>query len=80
MNGMNYRTFKKQINAMEKGHKIYINAINLSVNSINELRKMIENKTIAVDIMELKKYIYEEHMDDFISGKFICPQMTYIKL
>ena len=80
MNGMNYKTFKKQINAMEKAQKIYINAINLSINSINELRKMIENHILAIDIEELKKYVYAEYMENFTSGKSICPQMTYIKL
>lgn len=78
--GMNYKTFTKQISNMEKGHKIYINAINLSVNSIEELRKMIQNNVLALDTNELKKYVYEEYMENFTSGKSICPQMTYIKL
>ena len=78
--GMNYKTFKKQINAMEKGQKIYINAINLSINSINELQKMIKNHILALDTNELEKYVYVEYMDNFITGRSICPQMTYIKL
>lgn len=28
----------------------------------------------------LKKYVYAEYMENFTSGKSICPQMTYIKL
>ena len=76
---MNYRSLEKAITAMKSGERCYINAINLSFNAIEVLSKYIKDGVLKPDKEELKKYIVPEATKDYMSGKFIAPQMSYVK-
>lgn len=76
---MTYKQFKKAIETTKYGEKIYINAIRLTINQIDFLRVAIHNKVLTPDYDELKKAVKREHINEYISGCSICPQMTYIK-
>lgn len=76
---MTYNQFKKAIANTEYGKKIFVNAINLTINQIDLLRTSIHNGILTPDHDELAKVIKPEYINEYISGCSICPQMTYIK-
>lgn len=76
---MNYKTLIKKIEKMESGEVVFINAINLSFNSITVLREFIELGIITPMIEELEKVVNVDYINDFLTGKSIYPQMSYIK-
>lgn len=70
----------KAIKQLEKQgvKEIYINSINCTVDEINNLKRMISNGKLTPIIEELKAMIKEEYISDFLQGKRVCPQMTYL--
>lgn len=72
-------TFRKQIEKMEIGKSIYINALSLSINQVDYLRMAIYNGILTPDIDELRKMIKPEYIGEYLDGSRICPQMTYRK-
>lgn len=77
---MNVRSFRKEIREMKQGDICYIDAIGLSLNSIDELRNYIKVAILAPYMPELRKTIKAEYLEQYLNGTSICPQMTYIKL
>ncbi len=76
-NSNNIRSLKKTVEKMKKGEKLYINAISLSVNVIEQLRDYIEDNVLLPDKMEVER-VYND-ISSVMSGKVIFPQMTYIR-
>ena len=58
--------------------EVYINSINCTESEINGLKRMIADGKLTPSIEELRAMIKEEYINDFLQGKRICPQMTYI--
>lgn len=73
----NIRTLKKVVREMKKGEKIYINAIGLSLNAVDQLREYIKDNTLA-PIREEVESVYND-VNYVMSGDVIFPQMTYIR-
>lgn len=76
---MNYKTLEARINKLEPGTRFYINAINLSANAIQSLRGLIQDGTLKPVEEEIRKAVVADAVHDFMSGKSILPQMSYIK-
>lgn len=78
---MQTRVMMKTIMNMEKGEKIYINAINGSLKSLEVLMRYIQRGELKPDEAEVRKMINDEDViEDVMNGHRLCPQMTYIKL
>lgn len=77
---MQTRVMMKTIMNMNKGDKIYINAINGSLKSLEVLMRYIQRGELKPDEQEVRKMINgEEVIEDVMNGRRLCPQMTYIK-
>lgn len=74
---MNVRSFRKAINETKAGETVYINAINLSINSIEAIREYVKSG-VLVPVREEVEKAYKD-VDAVMSGKTVMPQMTYIK-
>lgn len=77
MKAMNYRSLNKQIKGMNKGEVVFINAINLSENSINLLRTFVKNGVLVPDKVEVTM-MYKD-VESVMNGTVILPQMSYSK-
>lgn len=76
---MQMRVMKSIMN-MNKGERIYINAINGSLKSLETLMKYIQRGELKPDEQAVRKMINgEEVIEDVMNGRRLCPQMTYIK-
>lgn len=73
----NIRALKKIVKEMNKGDKIYINSINLSVNVIEQLREFVKGSILLPDEEQVKE-VYKDVVA-VMSGKTIIPQMEYIR-
>ena len=73
----NIRTLKKVVREMNQGEKLYINAIGLTVNAIEQLREYIKENVLLPEKTEAQQ-LYND-LSAVMSGKTILPQMTYIK-
>lgn len=71
---------RKQIESMELGEKIYINAVNLNINCIDYIRHQIFIGNIAPDMYIIKENVKHEFWNEYRSGCSIYPQNTYIKI
>lgn len=76
---MKHKTLEKLIDKMVPGECVWVNAISLSVRSIERLRKYIKDGVIAPDEPEMCKSIVHGYEEKYRSGEIICPQMLYIK-
>lgn len=77
---MQTRVMMKTIMMMNTGERIYINAINASVKSLEVLRRYIQRGELKPDETEVRKMINgEDVIEDVMKGRRLCPQMTYIK-
>ncbi len=76
-NANNIRTLKKVVREMNQGEKLYINAICLTVNAIEQLREYIKENVLLPDKSEAEQ-LYND-ISSVMSGKTILPQMTYIR-
>ena len=57
---------------------VYINAINLSVRDVNNLRRFIVEGKLEPVFDEVKKCVKPAAIPDVMSGFTICPQMFYL--
>lgn len=73
----NIKTLKKVVKEMKKGETLYINAISLSINAIEQLREYIKLNVLLPDKSEVEN-LYND-IESVMNGKTILPQMTYIK-
>ena len=73
----NIRTLKKVVREMKKGEKLYVNAIGLSINAIEQLREYIKENVLLPDREEVER-VYND-VETVMNGTVIFPQMTYIK-
>lgn len=77
---MQTRVMMKTIMNMNSGERIYINAINASLTSLEVLMRYIQRGELKPDEAEVRKMINgEEVIEDVMNGRRLCPQMTYIK-
>lgn len=74
---VNVRELKNAIEKMKSGERIYINAIGISFNAVEHLRKCIEEHILLPDEEEVKKAY--KNVQAVMTGKTIFPQMTYIR-
>lgn len=73
----NIRTLKKAVGEMKKGEKLYISAIGLTVNAIEQLREYVKGNVLMPERSEAEKAYNDA--ESIMNGKVILPQMTYIK-
>lgn len=71
--------FTSMLFKLERGSRIYINAINLTVTQIDILKQFVSRGDLQPDLKELTMMIKPEYHKDFFDGDKIAPQMTYIK-
>ena len=77
---MQTRVMMKTIMMMNTGERIYINAINASLTSIDVLRRYIQKGILKPDEQKVREMINDEDViKEVMNGRFVCPQMTYIK-
>lgn len=76
---MRANVFKKTIAEAQAGDKIYMNAINFSLKSIDLLRQFIQDGILSPDEEELQRHIVPEALPEYRSGERILPQMTYVR-
>ena len=74
------RELRKAVAGMKKGETIWINAINCTEACIEALKKMIEDEVLTPDGKELNRCCNPAARAEYRIGRYICPQMTYIKL
>ncbi len=76
-NANNIKALRKVVHEMKKGEKLYINAIGLTVNAIEQLRDYIKENVLLPDKNEVEQSYND--VESVMSGKVIFPQMIYIK-
>ncbi len=76
-NANNTRTLRKVVKEMKKDETLYINAICLTTNAIEQLRNYIKENILLPDESEVEQ-LYSD-IQAVMSGKTILPQMTYIR-
>ncbi len=76
-NANNIRTLRNVVKEMKQGEKLYINAIGLTTNAIEQLREYIKENVLLPDKSEAEQ-LYND-IPSVMSGKIILPQMTYIR-
>lgn len=76
-NANNVRSLRKLVKEMKKGEKLYVNAISISINAVDQLRDYIKSGIITPDKSEVER-VYN-NVNDVMTGEVIFPQMTYIK-
>lgn len=64
----------------EIGSHFYVNIINSDEEEFDSFKKYIQEGCIIPDIEELKQVILPEALADYITGKYIFPQMSYYKI
>lgn len=74
---INIRELKKAIEKMKSGERIYINAIGISLNAVEYLKKCVKENILSPDEEEAK--IVYKNVRAIMTGETIFPQMTYIK-
>lgn len=74
---LNVRGFRKQVLEMESGQRFYLNAINVSVSIIEQLREYIKCGVIEPVRQEVE--VYYKDVEAVMNGDTILPQMEYIK-
>ena len=74
---MTTKEFKKEIESMKSGEVVFINAINLSVKQINILIEYVKSGVLVPDIESVKAMCKD--VDGAMQGRFLLPQMEYIK-
>lgn len=74
---MKKREFVKAINSCVDGDIIFINAINLSLSAIYQLRQYIKIGLLHPERKEVEKVIVPLKIEEVMNGEIICPQMTY---
>lgn len=65
--------FTKTINKMKAGEKIYINAICLNSECIDDLRSFIQSGTLQ----PIEPQRFYNDVESVMNGKVILPQMEY---
>lgn len=73
----NVRVLRKVVSEMKPGEEIYINAICLSSNAIDQLKQYVKDG-ILVPKKEQVERMYKVP-GDIMSGKYLIPQMFYTK-
>lgn len=76
---MNIRSFRKQVREMKTGEEVYINAINLSLNGIEQLKEYIADGTLVPNMDEVKRRVVEQAVPYVMKGEMVCPQMLYTR-
>lgn len=77
---MQTRVMMKTIMNMNSNERIYINAINASLTSIDVLRRYIQKGILKPDEQKVREMINDEEViEEVMSGRFLCPQMIYVK-
>lgn len=74
---MKKREFVKAINSCNDGDVIFINAINLSLSAIDQLKQYIKIGLLHPDRKEVEKVIVPLKIEEVMKGEIICPQMYY---
>ena len=74
---MKKREFVKAINSCTDGDIIFINAINLSLSAIDQLRQYIKIGKLHPVRKEVEKVIVPLKIEEVMNGEILCPQMTY---
>ena len=74
---MKKREFVKAISSCKDGDVIFINAINLSLSAIDQLKQYIKIGLLHPDRKEVEKVIVPLKIEEVMKGDIICPQMTY---
>ena len=69
--------FKKAIKSCNNGDVIFINAINLSVAGIDQLRRYIKIGILHPKRKEVEKIIAPLKIESVMCGDIIVPQMMY---
>ena len=69
--------FRKEIKSCNNGDVIFINAISLSVASIDQLREYIKIGLLHPDRKEVEKVIVPLKIESVMNGDIIVPQMIY---
>lgn len=73
------KQIKDEINDMELGEEIFINALYLNVKGIEFLKKLIADKVLTLNDRSLNN-IVKDAQYEFLTGKSILPQAEYIKI
>lgn len=73
----NIRTLKKVVREMKTGESIYIDAICLSLNAIDQLKQYVKDGVLTPDEDEVKQVC--KVPEDIMTGKYLFPQMLYTK-
>lgn len=68
--------FRSCINGVKDNDVVYINSINLSEKSIEELRTYVKNG-ILILVQEVVVNVYKD-IESVMNGEVILPQMDYI--
>lgn len=76
-NTNNVRALKRTVEELKQGEKLYINAIGLTDNAIEQLQWYVQTKVLLPEKSEVEKSYTD--VESVMSGKVIFPQMTYIK-
>lgn len=73
----NIRILRKVVREMKAGESIYINAICLSQNAIDQLKQYVKEGVLVPDEDRVKREY--KVPEDIMSGKYLFPQMVYVK-
>ena len=73
-------TVRRELKKLEVGSEVWINAINLSLSGIEELRRWIVEGCLIPVEEQLQACIVEDYWNDYRSGESIAPQMLYKKV
>lgn len=73
------KQIKDEINDMELGEEIFINALNLNVKGIEFLKKLIADEVLTLNDRSLNN-IVKDAQYEYLTGKSILPQAEYIKI
>ena len=76
----NVRSFKKVVNEMNVGEKLWFNAIAATPAMVDFLREEIKAGNLVPNEDELNKMIVPSAIHKYMSGYSIAPQMEYIKV
>jgi hypothetical protein len=68
--------FRSCINGVKDNDVVYINSINLSEKSIEELRTYVKNGRL-IPVQEVVVNVYKD-IESVMNGEVILPQMDYI--
>ena len=73
------KQIKDEINDMELGEEIFINALNLNVKCIEFLKKLIADEVLTLNDRSLNN-IVKDAQYEYLVGENILPQAKYIKI